>query len=87
MYINTRKVRLALTKIRGRSYLAKRAHAAELIQSLPDGYDTVVNKRGVKLSGGQRQRIAIARAILKTRRSPLRDQRDHPSHEQRDSPD
>jgi ATP-binding cassette subfamily B protein len=44
---------------------ATSAHAADFIEKLADGYDTVVGERGVKLSGGQRQRVAIARAILK----------------------
>lgn len=44
---------------------AKDAHCHEFIESLPQGYDTLVGDRGVKLSGGQRQRIAIARAMLK----------------------
>lgn len=43
---------------------AKHAHCHEFIESLPDGYDSLVGERGIKLSGGQRQRVAIARAIL-----------------------
>jgi ATP-binding cassette subfamily B protein len=44
---------------------AEMAHIRTFIESLPDGWETVVGERGLKLSGGEKQRVAIARAILK----------------------
>lgn len=45
--------------------VVKAANLSELIESLPDGLDTLVGEHGGKLSGGQRQRIAIARALIR----------------------
>lgn len=44
---------------------AKMAHIYDFIESLPDGWDSIVGERGLKLSGGEKQRVAIARTILK----------------------
>jgi ATP-binding cassette subfamily B protein len=53
--INSERVRQA----------AQQAQIAEIIESWPKQYETVVGERGVRLSGGQRQRIGIARALYK----------------------
>jgi ABC-type transport system involved in Fe-S cluster assembly fused permease/ATPase subunit len=43
----------------------KAAPIHDLIESLPQQYDTLVGERGLKLSGGEKQRVSIARALLK----------------------
>ncbi|MCF7993484.1 MAG: ABC transporter ATP-binding protein/permease [Chromatiaceae bacterium] len=44
---------------------ARQAHIAHFIETLPDGYQTLVGDRGVRLSGGQRQRLFIARELFR----------------------
>jgi ATP-binding cassette subfamily B protein len=43
----------------------RRAQVGDLVESLPEGLDTVVGERGYRFSGGEKQRIAIARLLLK----------------------
>ena len=45
--------------------VARAAYIHDFIESLPDGYNTMVGERGLKLSGGEKQRVAIARTLLK----------------------
>ena len=45
---------------------ARMANLSGFIESLPNGWDTMVGERGLKLSGGEKQRVAIARVILKS---------------------
>lgn len=60
-------IKLGQTQANKRAVIeaARLAHAAEFIDSLPDGYDTIIGESGHGLSGGQLQRIALARAFLK----------------------
>ena len=44
---------------------AKRARIHDIIETLPDGYKTMVGERGMMISGGEKQRLAVSRLILK----------------------
>jgi ABC-type multidrug transport system fused ATPase/permease subunit len=44
---------------------AAKAQLDEFVQSLPNGYETIIGERGIRLSGGQRQRLGLARALYK----------------------
>jgi subfamily B ATP-binding cassette protein MsbA len=61
---NIRMGRLTATDAEVRA-AAQKAYVSDFIETLPQGYDTIVGERGASLAGGQRQRIAIARAFLK----------------------
>ena len=53
---------------------ARLASVHDFVQSLPEGYQTIVGERGLKLSGGEKQRVAIARTILKDPRIMIFDE-------------
>ena len=44
---------------------ARKAHAMEFIEKLPNGFETILGDQGIRLSGGQRQRLALARAFIR----------------------
>ena len=53
---------------------ADAAQLREVVDGLPDGYDTLVGERGHRLSGGEKQRVAIARALLQDPRILILDE-------------
>ncbi|MFT5208679.1 MAG: subfamily B ATP-binding cassette protein MsbA [Flavobacterium sp.] len=70
LFNDTVRKNIAYGKLRNSSHekielAAEKAYAANFINDLEEGLDTVVGDDGVLLSGGQRQRLAIARAFLK----------------------
>jgi len=70
LFNDTVQANIAYGQMHGMSHeqvveASRKAYAHNFIESLGEGYNTVVGENGVMLSGGQRQRLAIARAILK----------------------
>ena len=69
LFSNTIEANISFAAPKVRSEAVRKAagaaQASSFIETLPDGYDTIVGERGFGLSGGQKQRVSIARALLK----------------------
>jgi ATP-binding cassette subfamily B protein len=70
---NLQYARSEATEVEMRDALAA-AQILPLVESLPDGLDTMVGERGYRFSGGEKQRIAIARLLLKAPRVVVLDE-------------
>ena len=69
LFDDTVRANISYAKLNASDEEVKRAcdfaAATNFIESLPQGYETIIGENGIKLSGGQKQRLSIARAILK----------------------